>query len=97
MDVGGHRQMNGAPHSEHRCLGLSEARGHGLLPDPMGLHTTPTCKYCPNKIDNVEHTFFECARWIDYRSTTEEIIGTRLSPSSLVAYMIKKKRKLVSC
>ncbi|XP_046662721.1 uncharacterized protein LOC124355602 [Homalodisca vitripennis] len=59
----------------------------------MGLHTTPTCKYCPNKIDNVEHTFFECARWIDYRSTTEEIIGTRLSPSSLVAYMIKKKKK----
>ncbi|KAG8282790.1 hypothetical protein J6590_028759, partial [Homalodisca vitripennis] len=32
-----------------------------------------------------------CARWIDCRSTTEEIIGTRLSPSSLVAYMIKKE------
>ncbi|KAG8273371.1 hypothetical protein J6590_021326 [Homalodisca vitripennis] len=78
-------------HSEHRCLALSEARRHGLLPDPMGLHTTPTCKYRPDKIYNADHTFFECARWIGYRSTTEEIISTRLSPSSQVAYMIKKE------
>ncbi|KAG8304283.1 hypothetical protein J6590_097502, partial [Homalodisca vitripennis] len=47
----------------------------------MDLHTTLTCKYCPDKIDNAEHTFFECARWREYRSSTEEIIGTRLSPS----------------
>ncbi|KAJ8932589.1 hypothetical protein NQ318_016633 [Aromia moschata] len=46
----------------------------------MSLHPTPTCKYCPDKIDDAEHTFFECDRWKDYRSSTEEIIGARLSP-----------------
>lgn len=55
----------------------------------MGLHSTPTCKYCSDKIDDAEHTFFECARWKDYRSSTEEIIGARLSPSSLVTSMVK--------
>ncbi|KAJ8950086.1 hypothetical protein NQ318_017811 [Aromia moschata] len=46
----------------------------------MNLHRTPTWKYCPDKIDDAEHTFFECDRWKDYRSSTEEILGARLSP-----------------
>ncbi|KAG8245389.1 hypothetical protein J6590_107264 [Homalodisca vitripennis] len=44
-----------------------------------------------DKIDDAEHTFFECVRWKDYRSSIEEIIGTRLSPSSLETYMIAKE------
>ncbi|XP_060517134.1 uncharacterized protein LOC132696366 [Cylas formicarius] len=52
---------------------------------------TLMCKYCPDKIDDAEHTFFECARWKDYRSSTEEIIGARLSPSSLVTSMIEQE------
>ncbi|XP_044586022.1 uncharacterized protein LOC123266055 [Cotesia glomerata] len=55
----------------------------------MGLQDTPMCKYCPDKIDDAEHTFFKCVRWKDYRSSTEEIIGTTLSPESSVTYMLK--------
>ncbi|XP_046677498.1 uncharacterized protein LOC124365550 [Homalodisca vitripennis] len=48
--------------------------GHGQFNDylfRMRLHDKPTCKYCLDKIDDAEHTFFECARWKDYRSSAE--------------------------
>ncbi|XP_074112203.1 uncharacterized protein LOC141535933 [Cotesia typhae] len=57
----------------------------------MGLHRTLTCKYCPDEIDDAEHTFFECVRWKDYRSSTGEITGTTLSPESLIVCMLRKE------
>ncbi|XP_046681282.1 uncharacterized protein LOC124368023 [Homalodisca vitripennis] len=97
--------MDVAPDSRHQRLALPEARGYGLFLTQlltghgqfktylfkMDLHRTSMCKYCPDKIDDSEHTFFKCVWWKDYRSSTEEIIGTRLSPSSLVTYMIEKE------
>ncbi|XP_046683404.1 uncharacterized protein LOC124369442 [Homalodisca vitripennis] len=67
---------------------------HGRFNDylfRMRLHDKPTCKYCLNKIDDAEHTFFEYARWKDYRNSAEEMIDARLSPSSLVTYMITQE------
>lgn len=50
------------------------------------------CKYYSLKIDVAEHTLFDCARWKDYRSNVEDIIGTTLTPSRLVTYMMKQEK-----
>nr|AGO14421.1 hypothetical protein CsmBAC6i18.2 [Cotesia sesamiae] [Cotesia sesamiae Mombasa bracovirus] len=57
----------------------------------MELQDTPMCKYCPDQIDDADHTFFECVRWKDYRSSTEGIIGITLSPKSLVTSVLAKE------
>ena len=49
------------------------------------------CKYCPGKIDDAEHTFFECKRWGNYRANAEATIGKKLNPTSLVNLMIQRE------
>ncbi|CAH2084976.1 unnamed protein product [Euphydryas editha] len=57
----------------------------------MGLHHTPMCKYCPEKTDDAERTFFEYERWRDYKANTEAAIGKAFNPASLVNYMVQRE------
>ncbi|MBV2145333.1 MAG: hypothetical protein KTM48_01125, partial [Wolbachia endosymbiont of Pissodes strobi] len=48
-----------------------------------------TCIYC-GEIDTVEHTFFECDRWVTDRTNAEIHIG-KFSPDNVVNIMLRSK------
>lgn len=57
----------------------------------MGLHNSPSCRYCPYKIDDAEHTFFECVRWKNLKSETEMTLGMALNPQCLIKIMLESE------
>lgn len=57
----------------------------------LGLRCSSRCKYCPDKIDDVEHTFFVCERWKNYRTSAETTIGKTLNPANLVDQMLERE------
>ncbi|XP_033231507.1 uncharacterized protein LOC117182521 [Belonocnema kinseyi] len=54
---------------------------------------SPNCDYCPEKEDDVEHTFFECERWREIRTTLERKIADRLSLDSITRRMTEGEHK----
>lgn len=57
----------------------------------LGLHDSPMCKYCPNKTEDAEHTFFECMRWSSMRAHTEILLGKALNPKCLLNIMLQNE------
>lgn len=65
--------------------------GHGYFRSylhKMGKASTPMCIYCPDKIDDAEHTFFDCERWASDRRALVEYSGRMLSPDAIVPKML---------
>lgn len=69
--------------------------GHGSFQaylKKIGVIDDDKCLYC-DAIDTVEHTFFECIRWENYRSQTYLTLGHDLNLDNLIPSMIESERK----
>uniref|UniRef100_A0A6M2DQW1 Putative 115 kDa protein in type-1 retrotransposable element n=1 Tax=Xenopsylla cheopis TaxID=163159 RepID=A0A6M2DQW1_XENCH len=55
----------------------------------MGLRTSSLCEYCPDKIEDAEHTFFECGKWRRFRADAEMTLGRTLNPESVIQLMLQ--------
>ena len=54
------------------------------------LSETDACWFC-GEPDSPLHTVFECARWEEYRSQAEAVVGTQLTPENICPTMLASK------
>ncbi|XP_033229046.1 uncharacterized protein LOC117180665 [Belonocnema kinseyi] len=49
------------------------------------------CDYCPTKIANVEHTFYECDRWAHKKHDLETVFGHVFTPENTINTMLRNQ------
>ncbi|KAL1447310.1 hypothetical protein WDU94_005527 [Cyamophila willieti] len=67
--------------------------GHGCFRfylHRFGIENTPRCWFC-QAVDDAEHTFFQCERWVRVRRETEEMVRRVLTPQNMVQVMMESR------
>lgn len=68
--------------------------GHGCFRqylNKFGHDSTPHCTICPDKIEDAEHTFFECPQFHSERELLCKLIGVRVKPENIVQLMLSSQ------
>ncbi|KAL1448257.1 hypothetical protein WDU94_012354 [Cyamophila willieti] len=67
--------------------------GHGCFRfylHRFGIENTPRCWFC-QAVDDAEHTFFQCERWVRVRRETEEMVRRVLTPQNMIQVMMESR------
>lgn len=70
--------------------------GHGCFRAYLyrfGHDSAPECPSCDGEVEDAEHVFFRCTRFVEQRSALKEILGATPDPDNIVTNMLEAMEK----